>query len=48
VPMPGETTLVSAAVYAGTHHTLDITFIIAAAAAGAIFPTPSNSEKVPY
>jgi len=37
VPLPGETTLVSAAVYAGTHHALDIKFIIAAAAAGAIF-----------
>ena len=36
VPLPGETTLVSAAVYAGTHHTLNIGFIIAAAAAGAI------------
>jgi membrane protein DedA with SNARE-associated domain len=37
VPLPGETTLVSAAVYAGTHHTLNISFIIAVAAAGAIF-----------
>ena len=36
VPLPGETTLVSAAVYAGTHHSLNIGFIIAAAAAGAI------------
>jgi membrane protein DedA with SNARE-associated domain len=36
VPLPGETTLVSAAVYAGTRHALDIEFIIAAAAAGAI------------
>jgi membrane protein DedA with SNARE-associated domain len=36
VPLPGETTLVSAAVYAGTHHSLDIAYIIAAAAAGAI------------
>src|SRR3981081_999334 len=37
VPLPGETTLVSAAVYAGTHHALDIRYVIAAAAAGAIF-----------
>jgi membrane protein DedA with SNARE-associated domain len=36
VPMPGETTLVAAAVYAGTQHTLDIRLVIAAAAAGAI------------
>lgn len=36
VPMPGETVLVTAAVYAGTTHNLDITFVIAAAAAGAI------------
>jgi membrane protein DedA with SNARE-associated domain len=37
VPLPGETALVSAAVYAGAHHTLNISFIIAVAAAGAIF-----------
>lgn len=36
VPMPGETTLVAAAVYAGTGHTLDIAFVIAVAAGGAI------------
>ena len=36
VPMPGETTLVAAAVYAGNQHTLDIRLVIAAAAAGAI------------
>jgi membrane protein DedA with SNARE-associated domain len=36
IPLPGETALVSAAVYAGTHHTLSISFIIAVAAAGAI------------
>jgi membrane protein DedA with SNARE-associated domain len=35
IPAPGETILVSAAVYAGTR-TLDIRFVIAAAAAGAI------------
>jgi len=36
IPMPGETILVSAAVYAGTRHTLDIRYVIAAAAGGAI------------
>jgi membrane protein DedA with SNARE-associated domain len=36
IPMPGETILVSAAVYAGTRHELDIRYVIAAAAAGAI------------
>jgi membrane protein DedA with SNARE-associated domain len=36
IPMPGETILVSAAAYAGTRHALDIRFVIAAAAAGAI------------
>ena len=36
VPMPGETILVSASVYAGTKHQLDIRIIIAAAAAAAI------------
>ena len=36
LPLPGETTLVTAAVYAGTTHRLDIGVVIAAAAAGAI------------
>lgn len=36
IPMPGETILVSAAVYAGTRHALDIRYVIAAAAGGAI------------
>jgi membrane protein DedA with SNARE-associated domain len=36
VPLPGETTLVSAAVFAGTKGNLDISYVIAAAAAGAI------------
>jgi membrane protein DedA with SNARE-associated domain len=36
VPAPGETTLVTAAVYAGTTHHLSIALVIAAAAAGAI------------
>jgi membrane protein DedA with SNARE-associated domain len=36
IPAPGETILVTAAVYAGTRHGLDIRFVIAAAAAGAI------------
>jgi len=36
IPLPGETTLVSAAVYAGTRHVLDIELVIAAAATGAI------------
>jgi membrane protein DedA with SNARE-associated domain len=36
IPMPGETILVSAAVYAGTRHVLDIRWVIAAAAGGAI------------
>jgi hypothetical protein len=36
IPMPGETILVGVAVYAGTRHALDIRFVIAAAAAGAI------------
>lgn len=36
VPMPGETVLVSAAVYAGTTHRMEIGWVIAAAAAGAI------------
>jgi membrane protein DedA with SNARE-associated domain len=36
LPLPGETTLVTAAIYAGTTHGLDIGPLIAAAAAGAI------------
>lgn len=36
LPLPGETVLVSAAVYAGTTHELAIAGVIAAAAAGAI------------
>jgi hypothetical protein len=36
LPLPGETTLVTAAAYAGTTHRLDIGLVIAAAAAGAI------------
>ena len=36
IPMPGETILVTAAVYAATKHTLDIRWVIAAAAGGAI------------
>jgi membrane protein DedA with SNARE-associated domain len=36
IPMPGETILVSAAVYAGTGHALDIRWVIGAAAGGAI------------
>jgi membrane protein DedA with SNARE-associated domain len=36
IPMPGETILVSSAVYAGTRHGLDIRWVIAAAAGGAI------------
>jgi membrane protein DedA with SNARE-associated domain len=36
VPLPGEITLVSAAVFAGTTHRLDIAAVIAAAAAAAV------------
>ncbi len=36
VPLPGETTLVTAALYAGATHHLDIAGVIAAAAVGAI------------
>lgn len=36
VPVPGETVLIAAAVYAGTTHHLSIALVIAAAAAGAI------------
>lgn len=37
IPFPGETMLLAAAIYAGTTHHLSIVFVIAAAAAGAIF-----------
>jgi membrane protein DedA with SNARE-associated domain len=37
IPLPGETILVTAAIYAGTAHGLHIGGVIAAAAAGAIF-----------
>lgn len=36
IPMPGETTLVTAAIYAGTTHRLNIGLVIAAAIVGAI------------
>jgi membrane protein DedA with SNARE-associated domain len=36
IPFPGETMLLAAAIYAGTSHHLQIAFVIAAAAAGAI------------
>lgn len=36
IPLPGETMLLTAAIYAGTTHQLHIALIIAAAAAGAI------------
>jgi membrane protein DedA with SNARE-associated domain len=36
VPVPGETALISASLYAGTTHQLDIVSVVAAAAAGAI------------
>jgi membrane protein DedA with SNARE-associated domain len=36
LPLPGETTLVTAAIYAGTTHRLSITLVIVAAAIGAI------------
>lgn len=36
IPLPGETTLIAAAVVAGTTHVLGIWFVIAAAAGGAI------------
>src|ERR1700730_16246575 len=35
IPLPGETILIGAAVYAGSHDTLDIRLIIATAAGGA-------------
>src|SRR5262252_3875789 len=36
IPVPGETTLIAWALYAGTSHTTDIGILIAAAAIGAI------------
>src|SRR5512144_3103180 len=36
LPLPGETALITAALYAGSTHTLEIGPIVAAAAAGAI------------
>jgi len=36
VPLPGETTLISAAIYAGSTHGLDVRVLVAAAAFGAI------------
>jgi membrane protein DedA with SNARE-associated domain len=36
IPLPGETVLVAAALLAGTKHVLNVWFVIAAAAAGAI------------
>jgi membrane protein DedA with SNARE-associated domain len=36
VPLPGETTLVAASVYAGSHHGLDIRWVIATAAGATI------------
>ncbi|MGH7087776.1 MAG: DedA family protein [Stellaceae bacterium] len=36
IPVPGETTLIAAAIYAGTTHRLNIWFVIAAAAGGGI------------
>lgn len=36
IPFPGETTLIAAAIYAGTTHNLSITLLVLVAAAGAI------------
>ncbi len=36
LPLPGETTLIAAAAYAGTTHRLSVVLVVAAAAAGAI------------
>jgi membrane protein DedA with SNARE-associated domain len=36
IPLPGETTLIAAATFAGATHRLDITLVVAAAAVGAI------------
>ena len=40
IPFPGETTLLAAAIYAGTTHHLSIAGVIAAAAIGAIVGVP--------
>jgi membrane protein DedA with SNARE-associated domain len=37
IPLPGETALISAAIYAGTTHKLEIEFVLLAATAAAIF-----------
>ena len=37
IPLPGETALISAAIYAGTTHKLEIEFVLLAAAAAAIW-----------
>src|SRR5260221_5719818 len=36
IPVPGETMLLAAAIYAGTTHNLDIALVIASASAGAV------------
>ena len=36
MPMPGETMLIAASIYAGTTHDLDIALVIAAALCGAV------------
>ena len=35
-PLPGETVLVAAAIYAGTTHDLEILFVVVAAATGSV------------
>ena len=46
LPLPGETALVTAAIYAGTTQHLDIRLLIAAAAGGAISATIWGSWSV--
>ena len=36
IPLPGETILITASIYASTNHGLDIRFVVGSAAAGAI------------
>ena len=36
IPIPGETMLIAASIYAGTTHDLDIALVIAAASCGAV------------